>query len=170
LFIDPSAGQRKALHQKARPFDYRRRSFEILQTVKLARLEFTCLQRSFHYDINYRRCEPLDFYHICTQLLIERSGQIVKDRVAFPLRQSTSVCKLVFKKLNDSFISVLCRGHRLNDIASVFRVIIAVVRDELPVVFVRSKKTFFAFLYGYHAKLAIRISVELVRQEKLPPL
>ncbi len=67
-------------------------------------------------------------------------------------------------------ITVLCRGHCLNNVASVRWMIVAVIADKFAVVFVRCEKSGFAFLRFDDMKIAVTVSRNFERLKKLPPI
>ena len=73
------------------------------------------------------------------------------------------------KDLDDFWIAVLCRRHRFDDVAGVFRMVVAVVADEFAVVLVDGEKSRFAFWRFDGVQFAVAVSLDLERLEKLPP-
>ena len=67
-------------------------------------------------------------------------------------------------------ISVLRRRHRLDDIAGVFRMIVAVIADEFAFVFVRREESCLAFSAFDDVQFSVAVSLDLERLKELPPL
>src|SRR5205085_7384915 len=70
----------------------------------------------------------------------------------------------------DLFVAVLGRSHRLDDVAGVSRMVVAVVADEAAAVRIGSEERALAFLRRDESPHTIFVAFDLVRREELAPL
>ena len=146
-------------------------ALEILEPIKLAGLELAGLERRFDDHVDDGRRKPVDPYDIGAKLLIQRSLEAVKDlRRVSALRQIAARRELFGKYLHHALVAVLGRRHRLDDIAGILRMVVAVVADEFALMLVGREKSRLAFFGLDHVEIPVAVFDQLVRLEELPPL
>ena len=143
LLVDPRAGERDAFHQqrRRRPTRARAQRLEVLQPVELPRMEVPRRRRRLDDHFDDRRRQPHDVLDARDELVVEPS------RRARATRASRSGCRAgssaPARRANSSTtlrIAVLRRRHRLDDVAGVARMVVAVVGDEPAVGVVRGEE------------------------------
>ena len=144
LAIDPGAGEGDALHQQRRDVivgvHADTAALEVLQPVELARMEVPRRGRGPHDHLDDRRGQPDHPLDPRQQLVVEPRHQRLPGAVARRLLRRVQCRQLRGEERDHLGIAVLGRGHGLDDVAVVARVVVAVVADESAVAGVRGEE------------------------------
>ena len=108
--------------------------FEVLQPEELARLEVTCGEWRAHDHFDDRRREAIHFMHARDERVIEQRSEFAPTLVALFLLRFVERAQLIAEEFDDVWIAIFRRRHRLDDVAGVDRVIVAVERDQLAMI------------------------------------
>ena len=144
LGIHPRAGQRDAFHQHRRDVivdaHVRAEALEVLQAIELAGMEMPRRRGRAHDHFDDRRRQAHDLFDAREQLVVQLRDQRLPRRFALRLLRRIERRNVIVEQRDDVRVAVLRRRHRLDDVAVVARMVVAVVGDEFSVGVVRREE------------------------------
>ena len=130
LLVHPGAGQRDPFHQQRHIAGSPRQRLEILQTIELPGMKMPSRRRRLHDHLDDRRRQAHHLDDARDEIGVQLRHEPRPRRFTSGLRGRIERRQLAREQPRDMRKAVLGRRHRLDDVAGVTRMVVAVITDE----------------------------------------